>query len=98
MLEALTAQQYRGRALWVLVVALMALGAGALVMRMATPGSAVVGPLVPVTAFPGSESEPALLPDGGEVLFTWRQEDSASSQIFRVSTAGGTPVAVSPPG
>ncbi len=98
VLEALTAQQYRGRALWVLVVALMALGAGALVMRMATPGSAVVGPLVPVTAFPGSESEPALLPDGGEVLFTWRQEDSASSQIFRVSTAGGTPVAVSPPG
>lgn len=98
VLEALTTQQYRGRALWVLVVAVLALGAGALMMRMATPGSAVVGPLVPVTAFPGSESEPSLLPDGGEVLFAWRQEDAKTSRIFRVSTGGGTPVAVSPPG
>ena len=99
--EAVLAAMRRGRewrrAGWVAAVTLLAVGAGAAGMRMLTPAAPVLSSLVPVTAFPGTESQPALTPDGAEVLFTWKPEGAKKTGIFRIPIAGGKPVAVSQP-
>lgn len=86
------------RAGWVVTAVVLAVGAGAVAMRVATPATAVVSALVPVTSFPGAETQPALTPDGTEVFFSWRPEGAKTTGIYRVEIGGGTPLPVTPPG
>jgi hypothetical protein len=54
----------------------------------------VLSSLVPVTAFPGTESQPALTPDGAEVLFTWKPEGAKNPALAEEMAAAYQQVGV----
>ncbi len=44
---------------------------------------------VPFTTYPGIESQPSFSPDGSEVAFLWRSEDSSAFNIYRKMIGSG---------
>lgn len=49
----------------------------------------------PLTAFPGSETHPALSPNGQQVAFAWRAPDSLHTSIYIMQEGAGEPLQVS---
>lgn len=49
----------------------------------------------PLTTFPGSETHPALSPDGQQVAFAWRAPDSLHASIYIMQEGAGEPLHVS---
>ena len=48
--------------------------------------------VVPLTAFPGSESEPSFSPDGRQVAFSWNSETEENWDIYVNVVGEGTPL------
>jgi Tol biopolymer transport system component len=48
--------------------------------------------LIPLTAFPGDEEEPALSPDGNQVAFSWDGERGNNRDIYLMPVGAGTPL------
>lgn len=94
VLRALEQERLRARLAWGAAVAVLAAATGAAGMRWLTPPAPAIAALVPVTAYPGSETQPALCPDGMDVVFAWRRDGEAKSELYKVGIGGGTPVRI----
>lgn len=77
------------------IVALVALlvGTGAVLgwrefLHPALTGEAPLPRTVPLTSFPGDETQPAFSPDGTRVAFVWENEDDLSSDIYIKTVRG----------
>ena len=46
----------------------------------------------PLTAYPGTEQDPSISPDGSRVAFSWRKSDSNQSDIFVKLIGAGEPI------
>ena len=49
---------------------------------------------MPLTSYPGPQSDPSLSPDGNRVAFVWNGEKQDSFQIYVMQIGGGTPVRI----
>jgi len=76
--------QTRNRLLWPLA-ALLILIAGALAIYVFNPFSKTPTPpmkITPFTSLPGIERSPAFSPDGKQIAFMWREQDTSDFNIY----------------
>lgn len=89
--------RYRKGALLALALALLVVGGfGFGIYRfLSRPEGKSSGPepkIVPVTSFPGSETQPAFSPDGNQVAFVWDAEQEDNLDIYVKLIDAGTPL------
>jgi len=77
-----------------LPVAIVAVLVLALVWWLREPPAAGELRAVPLTSYPGPQSDPSLSPDGGRVAFVWNGEKQDSFQIYVMQIGEGTPVRI----
>ncbi|MGA2327216.1 MAG: protein kinase [Bryobacteraceae bacterium] len=75
-------------------VAIAAVLALALVWWLREPPAAGELRAVPLTSYPGPQSDPSLSPDGSRVAFVWDGEKQDSFQIYVMQIGVGTPVRI----
>jgi len=73
----------RRRLMYGAAAAAVLLAVAALAWRWATPAAQPAAPkLVPLTTFPGDESQPTFSPDGQQVAFAWNGEKEDNYDIY----------------
>ncbi len=82
-------------ALAVLVIALggLAFGLYKFITRSASKNAGPESKIVPVTSFPGNESQPAFSPDGNQIAFAWNgPQEEANPDIYIKLIDAGEPL------
>lgn len=76
----------------VLILGLLVLAAVVGVSLLLRPGTPPPLQAVPLTSYPGVESDPNLAPDGSRVAFVWNQGDGGSFDIYIKQPGDETPL------
>jgi Tol biopolymer transport system component/serine/threonine protein kinase len=82
------------RLVWVGLLAVLTLGAGALwFVRSTAKAPEAVWHAVPLTTYPGSQEQPTFSPDGNQVAFAWDGEKQDNQDIYvKLIGTGGPPL------